>query len=188
MRFGLVSAETLADAVEAHPLMQSKAGKGFVHEAYRYQALPPENRDGFASSMAARARPRVPAGLEDGGDALSSSSASAAVRPNRPGSGDGAGGRGLRAIGIVDEDGGSSCEEGGGGRDAESEEEGCGPDEDAENKSGDGPPRAAPVSGVAEEMNEGEGAGGGGRSGDLSMKTNVSPSRRSWGAGLRMYV
>ncbi|CAN0273760.1 unnamed protein product, partial [Hapterophycus canaliculatus] len=59
VRFGLVSAKTLADAVEAHPLMQSEAGRAFVHEAYRFQALPPESRDELASSMASRARPRA---------------------------------------------------------------------------------------------------------------------------------
>lgn len=54
-----MSAKTLAEVVEAHPFVQTKTGKSFVHEAYRYQALPPESRDDFAVSMAARARPRV---------------------------------------------------------------------------------------------------------------------------------
>ena len=59
VRFALISAKTLAEAVEAHPLLQSKSGKAFLHEAYRYQALPPESQDAFAKSMATRARPRA---------------------------------------------------------------------------------------------------------------------------------
>eukprot|EP00903_Cladosiphon_okamuranus_P009315 g8887.t1 len=188
VRFGLVSAETLADAVEAHPLMQSKAGKAFVHEAYRYQALPPESRAGFASSMAARARPRVPVG-SDGGDAFSSSSAAAAaadaaaVRPNQPGSSSG----GLRAIGTFDEEASSSCEEGGSDPDTEPEEKGFGGSlegSESEGRGDEDAPRAAPAptSGAAvalavavpDEMSQGEEAQGGESSGDLSMDTDMA--------------
>lgn len=59
VRFGLISAKTLAEAVEQHPLVQSKSGTAFLHEAYRFQALPPESQEEFASSMATRARPRA---------------------------------------------------------------------------------------------------------------------------------
>lgn len=59
VRFGLISAKTLASEVEVHPLVQTKAGRCFVHEAYRYQALPLEDREKFAASMKARARPRA---------------------------------------------------------------------------------------------------------------------------------
>lgn len=171
--------------------MQSKAGKNFVHEAYRYQALPPESRDGFASSMAARASPRA-AAAADGGDVALSSFSSAAVRPRPNQTSGGRGGHhgeGLRAIGIVDEEGSSSCEEeGGGSRDAELEESWSGPAARAESEGRDDA-RAAPASGGAGLVSEGEEkeAGGGG-SFDASIKTGASPSRRSWGAGLRMYV
>lgn len=40
--------------------MQTKAGRSFVHEAYRYQALPQDTREEFAASMEMRARPRMP--------------------------------------------------------------------------------------------------------------------------------
>ncbi|KAJ8600436.1 hypothetical protein CTAYLR_001411 [Chrysophaeum taylorii] len=44
VRYYLVGAEFLADAVELHPLMQSRACKDLVHAAYRWQALPPQRR------------------------------------------------------------------------------------------------------------------------------------------------
>lgn len=59
VRFGLISAKTLAEAVEQHPLVQSKSGRAFLHEAFRFQALPPESKEEFALSMATRARPRA---------------------------------------------------------------------------------------------------------------------------------
>lgn len=44
VRYYLVSAEFLADTIEPHPLMQSRACKDLVHAAYRWQALPPTRR------------------------------------------------------------------------------------------------------------------------------------------------
>lgn len=44
VRYYLVSAEFLADTVEPHELMQSRACKDLVHAAYRWQALPPTRR------------------------------------------------------------------------------------------------------------------------------------------------
>lgn len=60
VRFGLISAKILASDVETHPLVQTKATRGFIHEAYRYQALPQDSRKKFSASMDARARTRRP--------------------------------------------------------------------------------------------------------------------------------
>lgn len=46
--------------------MQSEASRSFVHEAYRFQALPTESRGELASSMASRARPRAARAPGDG--------------------------------------------------------------------------------------------------------------------------
>lgn len=45
VRYYLVAAEFLADAVEPHPLMQSRPCQDLVHAAYRWQALPPTRRE-----------------------------------------------------------------------------------------------------------------------------------------------
>ncbi|CAM9896899.1 unnamed protein product [Ectocarpus sp. 8 AP-2014] len=215
VRFGLVSAKALADAVEAHPLMQSAAGKAFVHEAYRYQALPPESRDDFASSMAARARSRTAAGGDGGGGSgyRTGRSSSAALKPDHGDGVDDFSGW-LRADGFGDDQGdssgSSSCEgQGGGGGENESEGEGDPPVPGGEGNwhgssngaaaaadggIGDGM-RSAPLSGSAEEIGAGreESASGESRVGNESRPrklhmTDGSPIRRLWGAGTRMYV
>ncbi|CAB1114554.1 unnamed protein product [Ectocarpus sp. CCAP 1310/34] len=213
VRFGLVSAKAIADAVEAHPLMQSAAGKAFVHEAYRYQALPPESRDNFASSMAARARRRTAAGGDGGRGYRTGQSPSAALKPDH---GDGVGDFSgwLRVDGFGDDQGdsssdSSSCEvRGSGAGDSESEggedppvaggessrHGGSNGGAAADGGIGDGM-RSAPVSGSAEEMSAGreESARGESRVGNESRPrklhmTDGNPKRRLWGAGTRMYV
>lgn len=218
VRFGLVSAETLAGAVESHPLLQSRAGRAFVHEAYRYQALPPESRDDLlASSMEARARPRAAAAAAAGPAgaraARSSSFATASRAPSgrrgRPSWGGGFAG-GLGGVNFADEESGSSCDEGGergtgrdGCRDAGLEEESGDPATSGSESGGGGSggrawedARAAPApaSDGAEGMRVVVAGGGDGNDHgevedtDAPSKAGASPSRRSWGAGLRMYV
>lgn len=197
VRFGLVSAKTLAEVVEAHPLIQTNAGKAFVHEAYRYQALPHESRDEFAASMGARARPRSAAGE------LSASSAGASHRdrlsPTRRETQHGDGGclaAGLGAVGL-DEEGLSSDESETDGGSGDSRVQGV--DHAGAGHGGGGislgdGARAAPTTGSAKGMweedggGENEAAGEGGESPRKSHATAPSPRRRSWGAGLRMYV
>ncbi|CAM9457218.1 unnamed protein product [Choristocarpus tenellus] len=70
VRFGLISAETLAETVENHVMLQADIGRRFIHEAYRYQALPEGAvKENFLLSMEARSRPRSPStGVAGGGD------------------------------------------------------------------------------------------------------------------------
>lgn len=174
--------------METHPLVQTKAGKGFVHEAYRYQALPPESREDFASLMDARARPR------SAEDDLSLSS----DRVRRGGcSLGGLGGR-LEATRV------SSCEgycsdesEGVGGEETGKAVELEGNVKSAANcesdQNRDGGLRAAPLSGSAKEMcekggDESEMRHSGETYSSMSHSVHASPSRKSWGSGLRMYV
>lgn len=208
-----MSAKTLAETVESHPSMQSEVSKAFVHEAYRYQALPPGSRDDFASSMSARARPRVATTTDTdavaaatGGGGRVGRFPTAVVRLS---SGIGRAG-GLRAIDFFDEERGWSSSDDSevgreGGRDIELETSGsrrttAGCESEGERDIGgigggdeDGA-QAAAASGSAEQMSGGEtpGGEGGGRVGNVctskSHAADASPSRRLWGAGLRMYV
>ena len=213
VRFGLISAKALAEAVEAHPLLQTKAGKAFVHEAYRYQALPPESRDDFASSMAARARPRPAVATALSNPAAATSGCSRRGRrsySSKRGHGGGGGGGGGRLTeGEFDDDGFSSDgsegdegrvyvgAEGGSSRDVAGPENGGVSDGGGGGVGGgcgDGA-RTERSSDCAEEG--GDGARGSGDEaegvrGDPPRKalavSAASPSRRLWGSGLRMYV
>lgn len=235
MRFGLVSAKTLADAVEGHPLMQSEASRRFVHEAYRFQALPPESRDELASSMASRARPRAARARADGvlpsplsaaaagGDASGVHSRFSRIEPrSNPresrtcASNDGGGAVGGSG-GVCFEDGDALFSdsdeereidaggEGGGnitdperdevGRRAEGDG-GSGSGAGAAEDSGARTPRALSsaekMTGEQAARGEAEGEGRGSETGDVSPRKShaAEPSvgRKSWGAGLRMYV
>lgn len=178
--------------------MQTEAGKAFVHEAYRYQALPPENRNDFAASMAARARPRTAAG------ALSANSAGrdrgarfcSALERTQRGRGDDLA-ETLWTSGLVDEGFYSDESEGGEGN-GDAGVEGSGNPapicEGGDTSGGDGA-RVGPFSGnAAKQMGEKEGRDGStlkhekGESPGKSHLNAASPTRRSWGAGLRMYV
>lgn len=99
VRYYLVSAEFLADSVEPHPLMQSRACKDLVHAAYRWQALPPTRRaenaapvrrqdDDDSKSVAGRNNSHVPVVVERGGESSSlhhhaAGRASSPLQPNR---------------------------------------------------------------------------------------------------------
>lgn len=195
VRFGLVSAKTLAEVVEAHELVQTKAGKAFVHEAYRYQALPPESRGEFAASMSARARPRAAA------DAIFTAGGGSSC--GRGGEGRGGGrfrtervsssfGVGLGTA-VVDEDGFYSDEgENEPGRRASGLEARAHPapaaDDEGGVAGGGNQAPAAPFSGCdVEEMRQEEECGRAVGEGASPTKPHA-PTRRSWGAGLRMYV
>lgn len=182
--------------------MQSMVGKAFVHEAYRYQALPPGSRDDFASSMSARARPRTATTT-----ATDAASAAAALGGGGGdgGSGGGRAGRFSTAVlrpssGAGLAEGCSSCDdsevEREGDRDIELEESGIrrvaavGESEGVVRDVGgvDGAADedgalAAPASGSAEQMNGGETSGSEGGGGVGNESTS-----KFWGAGLRMYV
>lgn len=218
VRFGLISAKTLAEAVEAHPLVQTKVGKAFVHEAYRYQALPPESRENFATSMAARARPRSAAAFT----ALLNPSAAAGdgVGGGRfylSTRGQGGSGSGERLMegdfddddfpsdrsksdeGCIDDGGteGGGCDLAGpesesigdgGARGGGGGRGGCGG-----GGGGDGA-RTEHSSDSTEEGCDGKRGGGDGAEGvrgdppSKALVATASPSRRLWGSGLRMYV
>lgn len=212
VRFGLISAKTIADAVECHPLVQTKAGKSFVHEAYRFQALPPESRQEFAKSMAARARPRT---------------APAASRRGSAGGHGRLADRSLEAAGM-DDGQGSISDDSDASEDQHKRREyrvwGCGGEDTGRNSSSSSPvvdekqhrqqqqqqrrgssawesgasgvAQCAPISGSSiekvkavsieqEEENSQEGKEGS-RSG-RGLATS-RPGRRSWGAEFRMYV
>lgn len=216
VRFGLISAKTLAEAVEAHALLQARAGKAFVHEAYRYQALPPESLNEFCSSMGARARPRSAGAADAGAGTLSVASTGGRFPSASERCGSGRWRGRFREAGL-------DCKEFSGDGDGEGSEDGeKGVDAKAGTGrggwrrggegGGDGAREAASSVGRGQEEEEegeeeGEGKGGvalfkqeegekeepGG--GQSSKKSPViitdagrSPARRSWGVGLRMYV
>lgn len=176
--------------------MQSKVGKAFVHEAYRYQALPPGSRDEFASSMSARARPRA-ATTTDKYTAAAAAATAGGVALTR----------GLMAVEFVDEEGGCSSSDdsevgGEGDRDIELEGSGSrraaagGDSEGVRDIGGVGggdedSARAAPALVSAGEISGGETPewdGGVGNESTSKSTADGSPNRKLWGAGPRMYV
>lgn len=219
MRFGLISAKTLAVAVEAHPLVQSEVGKAFVHEAYRYQALPRESRDGFAESMEARAQPRTggsdgyPVGAlgqtadSDGLDQrLGQLPLGEDARSNRDEDGKWKEGEDHSELEWMMKINRASCGADGDGYEDSCDGSGSGsydadtPVDSPCEQDGSGVAQIAPSScGVKEddeeaELMSAEGEGdekrlGGGVTGCSRIaQATAKPARRSWGAGLRMYV
>lgn len=216
VRFGLISAKTLVEAVEAHALLQARTGKSFVHEAYRYQALPPEIRHDFGASMGARARPRSAgaAGPGPGTVSVTSTGGGFPSTSERCGSGLWCGGLRESSLdceefpGDDDGEGSKAGEEGldvkagtcrsgwrrggeGGGDGAREAVSSDGHDQEEEEDEDEGERNGGVALFKQEEGEEEEGRG----RGESSKKSPVitsdadrSPARRSWGAGLRMYV